>query len=246
MFEAVKYRKARLSVLIDDLGKQPREDLITSSIFGKLPLLTPTAQLHALRFLTGADLTGEIEVMLWPRFGWPPTESDVLLKITNAGVTSYWIIEAKWGANLHPNQIANEIAAVRTRTFWPRSHTGPRLIPLPLNGRRIAGYTLLGAEAKHDLQFDKARRDYDNVCFHRRTWPEIAQGLRNMFITDPGDPFLSAWAKMFADFLAETSKGQVLGHWRKLPMPEQEPYFFGGSRLDWKAHPVPTQSYIFN
>lgn len=66
MFDAVIAHKARMEMVIDGLGKQPREDLVTSSLFGSLRFLTPSGQETAIEALVGIKIAGPVEIYLWP------------------------------------------------------------------------------------------------------------------------------------------------------------------------------------
>lgn len=247
MFDAVTRKKARLESIIDGLGKQPREDLITSQLFGTVRFLEPTARTRALETLVGHPLSGEAGIHLWPRFGpGRGTEPDVVIALKQGEIVKYWIVEVKWGARFSGdgNQPLREIEAVRDA----ETQTGA----FPSEPREVAGYTLLGAESKHDDQMNEIKERFSNtaVTIRSRTWPGLNEALR--CLADPRvakNEGLAAWAQCAADFLSSTPQGFALGHWPAMPMPAISIFTFDTNRrFEWdiSLEPVPTCQFHFD
>ncbi|MFT4795042.1 MAG: hypothetical protein ACJAVR_003870 [Paracoccaceae bacterium] len=214
MFDAVVARKARLSCIIDGVGKQPREDLITSAIFGTLRFLTPEARALALEALCGHQFEGDVLIYLWPFFQGDGggSEPDVVLEETVEGRRAYWIVEVKWGAGLGEDQAAREIRSVES------GHC--RRGELPKGPRHVMGYTLLGAEKKHEKAIEDLRGGYPQTpAITVWTWKDMCDRLRSLVDTT-SDTGLVAWARLAANFLAGEPQGAVLGPWPAMTMPE--------------------------
>ena len=129
MFDAVVAGKARLDIVIDGVGKQPREDLITSALFGTIRFLAPLSRSIALEALIGAKLEGIVDVHLWPylRGEGENSEPDVVLAIQSGPNLDYWIVEVKWGANLGDDQIGREIRTTKRSKNSARGVASARL-----------------------------------------------------------------------------------------------------------------------
>jgi hypothetical protein len=213
MFDAVVARKARLSRIIDGVGKQPREDLITSAIFGTLRFLTAEARALALKALCDYSFDGDVLIYLWPflRGDGKGTEPDVVLEATVEGRRGYWIIEVKWGAGLGEDQAAREIRAVGSGDC--------RRGGLPTGPRHVIGYTLLGVERQHEKAIEDLRREYpQKPAITVLAWKDMCDRLRRLVGT-ASDAGLIAWAMITADFLAGEPQGAVLGPWPAMTTP---------------------------
>lgn len=212
MFDAVVARKARMRKIIDGSGKQPREDLVTSSLFGTIRFLTPEGQKKALEALVGTTICGPAEIYLWPylRGEGEISEPDVVIK---SGDGAYWIVEVKWGAGLGENQVAREIRTVREGEC--------RRGGLPGEHRNVVGYTLLGALKSHLPEMDEARREFAGVRIFDFPWPDVTERLRRLARGNADDPGLVAWSRLAANFLGGEPEGRVLGEWPALQMPPQ-------------------------
>lgn len=213
MFDAVVAHKAQLSSIIDGVGKQPREDLITSALFGTLRFLTPQARTLALQELCDHPFEGDVRIYLWPYFQGEGenAEPDVVLEGTIGGRQVYWIVEVKWGAGLGDDQAAREIRTVES------GHC--RRGGLSAGPRHVIGYTLLGSEKKHERAIKELRLSYvQTPAIKDRTWKNMSDQLRRIADT-ASDAGLIAWAKLAADFLAGQPQGAVLGSWPNMTMP---------------------------
>ena len=217
MFDAIIARKARLEKIIEGAGKQPREDLITSAIFGTLRLLTPLSRSVALRCLADDGWDGDCDVYLWPfiRTGDEQAEPDVVLRRADG---QFWIVEVKWGAGFQPDQIQKEIRVTQDGECLRR--------PLPAGPRQVAGYTLLGAEAKHTLELEKARNAFPELPITSLSWPEVAACLSDLIRRRQLEPGLKAWAEMTLGFLLETKQGRILSGWGRVEMPPPALFHF--------------------
>lgn len=218
MFDAVVARKARMEMVIDGLGKQPREDLVTSALFGTVRFLTAEGQKRALEALLGATISGPVDIYLWPylRGEEEIAEPDVVIRSID---DSYWIVEVKWGADLGENQVEREIRSV---------HQGEcRRGGLPKGRRKVVGYTLLGALDKHAPAVDDARREMgDALSLNSMPWTAVTERLRELVKKNADDPGLVAWAKLAATFLGGEPEGRVLGEWPTLKMPQSCRFLF--------------------
>lgn len=214
MFDAIAAKKARLDVIIEGKGKQPRENLITSQFFGTVRFLSSSAQKLALETIVGAQLEGEAIIHLWPKFG--RTEPDVVLELTRGIDTRYWIVEVKWGADFSSeDQASREIDAVRRDACYREGLGG--------QPRDVVGYTLLGAEGKHKDQMESlvATRG-GKLSIRSRRWPEVTTALRQLEANQDGG--LAAWARCAANFLVQAGVGAALDNWPEMTMPESGSY----------------------
>ena len=211
MFDAVVARKARMEMVIDGLGKQPREDLVTSALFGTLRFLTSTGQQRAIEALLGVALAGPVEIFLWPylRGRGENSEPDVVIRSVDG---SYWIVEVKWGAGLGADQVGREIRTVQNGEC--------RRGGLPKGSRKVVGYTLLGALDKHTSAMDGARRDVGDVInLFALPWTAVTENLRALVKGSSEDLGLVSWARLAASFLGGEPEGKVLGEWPDLQFP---------------------------
>ncbi|GBQ25575.1 hypothetical protein AA0472_1800 [Acetobacter estunensis NRIC 0472] len=223
MFCAVISRKARLDRLIDGCNKQPREDIITSSLFGSIEFLTKSERVLALNVLTGHEFSKDVNVFLWPYFrnGKERCEPDIVLRDIVEGHSVYWIVEVKWGAALGVNQIQREIRALQTGECCRGN--------IPYAPRKVIGYTLLGAEEKHKDVLNEARQVYVEMKVLSRTWTELTSRLR--YLTNIDDTGLCAWTKTVEEFLNATSRGYILGSWPVLYPTEAKHFMFGSGGI---------------
>ncbi len=237
MFDAVVCRKASLSKLIDGVGKQPREDLITSSLFGTIRFLPPKSQNLAIEALIGADLEGDINIHLWPRLkgNGEIAEPDVVIEVQNREQQQFWIVEVKWGASLSNDQVGREIRTVRDGEC--------RRGEFPMGPRRVTGYTLVGAISCHQAPLTAARREFSTslnmIAFE---WATISERLRSLAGSSQ-DPGLTEWAALAATFLSGQPQGHVLGKWPEMTTPEACTFNFDanesfrwGDRLGCVSH----------
>lgn len=247
MFDAVVAKKARMEKILHDAKRNPREDLVTSSLFGVLRLLTPTARQAALSVLCDHPLPSDANIYLWPFFvgKGESSEPDVVLEFMQDGQRAFWIVEVKWGAPLGADQCAREIRTVARG----RCRRGG----LPEGERKVLGYTLLGAEPKHkwavaELRSTVSRRPEAVPSDHIRSlqWAATVENLRALE-RDADDPGLAAWLRLSADFLAGQPQGAVLGAWPTMAMPEIGSFAFNDEET-FGLPPmttVPVNRYIF-
>jgi hypothetical protein len=218
MFDAVIAKKARMDKILEDTKRNPREDLVTSSMVGVLRLLQPEARQIALSILCDHLLPSDARIYLWPFFcnEHESSEPDVVLEFLEDGLRAYWIIEVKWGAALGSDQCAREIRTVVSGQC--------RRGGVPPGKRRVRGYTLLGAEHHHQEAIAELRRavrsGLENVPVDRirsLEWCAVTEKLRALeHQTD--DQGLRSWAHLSANFLAGQPQGAVLGPWPKMTM----------------------------
>ncbi|MEI4488983.1 hypothetical protein V8J36_22620 [Frigidibacter sp. MR17.14] len=241
MFDAVIAKKARMSKILHDAKRNPREDLVTSSLFGVLPFLTPAARQEALSVLCGHPLPSDAKIYLWPFFvgNGESSEPDVVLEFTHEGRAAYWIVEVKWGAPLGADQCAREI---RTLSFGRCRRGG-----VPPGPRKVLGYTLLGAERHHELAVATLHEDARSGKL--KAVP--AEGIRSLKWTTAGgnlrlleaasfDPGLKAWAGLSANFIAGQPQGAVLRTWPKMTPPGRGGFAFDGE----EKFALPSMTYV--
>ena len=225
MFHAINARKARLDRVIDGVGKQPREDLITSALFGTIQFLSAPAQKLALKALIGQELRGDAEIFLWPYLRHPEenAEPDVVLRARTDDGPAYWIVEVKWGASLSDEQVGREVRTLRDGECLRGG--------LPAENRNVIGYTLLGAEMKHTEAMQVAEGEFSKLTFHSLTWPAVTERLRRLSTEKNDDPGLISWTRTAEDFLRGTPKGSVLGSWPPdIMMPPAASFTFAAGR----------------
>ncbi|GLS81056.1 hypothetical protein [Paracoccus marinus] len=230
MLHAINAKKARLDRVIDGIGKQPRENLITSALFGTIEFLSAPAQKLALRALIGLELPGNAEIFLWPylRHLKENAEPDVVLRVSTERGPVYWVVEVKWGAPFGNEQIGREIRTLRDGECYRGG--------LPAEYRKVIGYVLLGAETKHAEAMQEAEGELPDLSFHSVTWPEATNRLRRLAAESCGDSGLAAWARTAGDFLRGTPRGSVLVPWPPdIMMPRAESFTFAaGRQFDFK------------
>ena len=217
MFDAVLANKASFSRPLEDAQKQPREDLVTSALFGTIRFLTLAGQAKALTALLGEDVESSAlqDIYLWPRLQSDREESEPDVVIRFQG-DSYWVVEVKWGAPLNDDQVGREIRSVQ------EGHCLKDM--LPDRQRNVIGYTLLGMLDRHRTHMDDARHNMEEeIRFLEVRWPELPDRLDTLARTCD-DPGLKAWANLAADFIRNQPEGRVLGPWPDLQVPP--PMFF--------------------
>jgi len=196
--------------ILHDAKRHPREDLVTSSLFGALRLLTPSARRDALGVLSGHKFESDVQIYLWPYFVGvgENSEPDVVLQGILHGQPYYWIVELKWGSGLGRDQGGREIRTVESGNC--RRGGVPNFPDI----RKVAGYTLLGEEPKHVAEISQLTSDQEPrrkvVSF---TWKEMTERLNKLAQEVESEPGLMAWAKLAAEFLAGEPQGSVLGDW---------------------------------
>ena len=242
MFHAINAGKARLEKIFDGATRQPREDLITSSLFGTITFLTSVDRGLALKALTNTVLPGETEIVLWPYLmasGKKSAEPDVVLKYQGEQVTQYWIVEVKWGAKLSEHQIRQGISLVEDGECRQGS--------LPSGPRNVAGYTLLGKERQHMDELENARKapesSSNGLEITDLTWPDLTKNLRYLMREHINRPGLMAWTDAAEAFLSGTSRGTVLREWPK-NMVIPKPFQFSFS--EWPRNLVIPKSASFS
>lgn len=203
MLHAINAKKATLARIIHGVGRQPREDLVTSALFGSIEFLPLEVQHEAAGALLGKPLLPASVIQLWPVFrsGSSRVEPDVIILSGN----DLHLIEVKWGAHLGADQLERQLNLVSKGVCVHGD-----MKPAP---RRIASLTVLGHEPHHDGDIKRA----GDSRVTGRTWREVAAALL-MLRTD--DPALTAWARAAAHFLSATPKARIV---RQLPELEQVP-----------------------
>lgn len=226
MFHALISHKARLDVIIDGVGKQPREDLITSALFGTVNFLSVSARELALKALVGFKSGGSTKIILWPYFSGDGenSEPDVVLRTVTGGAVEYWVVEVKWGAGLGDDQVGREVRTVQRGKC--RREELPGEDP-PAGGRKVIGYTLVGAEAKHRPAMDQARQQLSpGLSVHEFAWPAITDRLERLAKKNANDAGLVAWAQTAKLFLNGTPQGRLLGPWPAVVAPMRASFHF--------------------
>ncbi|WP_226628150.1 hypothetical protein [Alloyangia pacifica] len=226
MFDAVIAKKARMDKILHGAKRNPREDLVTSSLFGMLRLLTPEARQAALSVLCDCPMPSDAKIYLWPFFVGKNenSEPDVVLEFTKDGRRAFWIVEVKWGAPLGADQCAREIRTVERG----RCLRGG----VPVGVRKVLGYTLLGAELQHQKAMADLRLTVQNGLeavpidgIRSLEWTAAVENLRTLE-TDATDAGLKSWSQLSANFLAGQPQGAVLGGWPTMKMPVKGSFFF--------------------
>lgn len=226
MFDAVIAKKAKMEKILHGAKRNPREDLVTSSLFGMLRLLTPDARQVALSVLCDHPLPSDAKIYLWPFFvgKGESSEPDVVLEFVEGGLPAFWIIEVKWGAPLGVDQCAREIRTV-VRGLCNRGD-------VPAGERKVLGYTLLGAEPHHQRALDDLRlatpNGLENVPsdgIKSLEWSAATEQLRDLE-NEATDAGLKSWARLCANFLAGQPQGAVLGAWPMMTMPVKGSFIF--------------------
>lgn len=226
MFDAVIAKKARMEKILHDAKRNPREDLVTSSLFGVLRLLSPEARQAALSVLCDHPLPSDAKIYLWPFFvgKGESSEPDVVLEFIKDGRRAYWIVEVKWGAPLGADQCAREIRTVARG----RCRRGG----VPAGERKVLGYTLLGAEPQHQkavadlrLKVLNGLEDLPVNGIRSLEWTAAAENLRTLE-SDAAHPGLTSWSRLSANFLAGQPQGAMLEAWPTMTMPMKGSFVF--------------------
>lgn len=202
MLHALNNKKARLDRLIKGASKQPREDLITSTLFGPLDFMPRESRPKALRALLGLELGDASKMVLWPRFyrGSRRVEPDILIIDDQ-----HWhIVEVKWGAHLGVGQLERQLDAVAK---WDCRRQGLGSAP-----RNVETITILGFERHHAPQV--AACVGNPVPVRPRTWQEVARDMWQLKI-DSRDA-LASWAQQVHQFLTNTPKARTMTGWPEL------------------------------
>lgn len=240
MFDAVIAKKARMEKILHDAKRNPREDLVTSSLFGSLRLLTPEARKAALSVLCNHSLPSDATIYLWPFFvgKGENSEPDVVLEFMQDGRRAFWIVEVKWGAPLGADQSAREIRTVRSG----RCRRGG----VPAGNRNVLGYTLLGAEPQHEKAMAALSltvlQELENVSANNiksLAWTTVAENLRVLESKTP-DAGLKSWSRLSSNFLAGQPQGAVLSKWPTMPMPAKGSFIFD----DEEMFTLPLMTYV--
>lgn len=236
MFDAVIAKKARMEKILHDAKRNPREDLVTSSLFGTLRLLTPEARKAALSVLCDHSLPSDATIYLWPFFvgKGENSEPDVVLEFMQDGRRAFWIVEVKWGAPLGADQSAREIRTVLSG----RCRRGG----VPAGERKVLGYTLLGAEPQHKKAMADLRPTMQNVLTNgikSLAWTTVAENLRCL-ASETTDAGLKSWSRLSANFLAGQPQGAMLGEWPTMTMPMRGTFTFD----DEDMFTLPLMTYV--
>jgi hypothetical protein len=226
MFDAVIAKKAKMEKILHGAKRNPREDLITSSLFGMLRLLTPDARQAGLSVLCNYPLPSDAKIYLWPFFvgSGENSEPDVVLEFMTDGARAYWIVEVKWGAPLGADQCAREIRTVARG----RCRRGG----VPAGRRKVLGYTLLGAEPQHQKALADLRLmvlselEIDPIDGIRsQEWTAAVEDLR-ILESETADSGLKSWSQLSANFLTLQPQSAVLGAWPTMTMPVKKGFTF--------------------
>ncbi len=178
--------------------KRPQEDMVTSTVFGSIWLMSREDRRRAIEVVLGTECVkaagfskaNDIEISFWKKFpleGRVSVEPDILLSC--AGKTL--IVEVKWHASLSKCQIEQQIEAVRRTTI-------------------VRAVVMLG-EAGVD------KKVLDIPCF-RRTWRDVSGELQTW--SGKTDNALDRWAEKMREFLQKTDMGRVFGGLDSLAEPE--------------------------
>ena len=193
MLEAIAGGKASMTRLMGRPGRQPREDMVTSALFGPLRMMTPRDRARALSALLGVPLSDAttVEVKLW----WPKgrgRQTDVLIQATRGGDAVRVLVEVKWGAPLSENQLVDYAELVRTR-----------------HGRPPDNVVLLGYEQHHEVAVETQETTLGREVVRRR-WREAARALRDEARRETGQAgAVEVWADQVFRFLQRTGKGHL-------------------------------------
>ena len=231
MLEAIARGKASIARLMGRPGRQPREDMVTSALFGPLRMMTPPDRARALSVLLGVPLgdATTVEVKLW----WPPgrgRQADVLIEAKSTGDPIRVLVEVKWGAPLSENQLVDYVELVRKRRGCPPSHV-----------------VLLGYEPHHAEAVETQETTLERKVV-RRGWQRVARALRDVAGREGA---VEVWADQVARFLQRTEKGHLFAGFEALgirdPGQAAIPYRPAGAP-PWFARPLVrpmAASYVF-
>jgi len=228
MFHAIAAGKASIRQIVEG-SKQPREDLVTSALFGTMEFLTASGRRRALQAVINWNADSDPEIHLWPRFerasGW--VEPDVVVSYEVLGQKTFVLIEVKWGAPLGLKQALDEIEGLQRaqclRGGASLSHEPPRV---------LASFILLGKEPHHDAGLNNLGTRIAES--HSIPWHEVTARLRRLIALErraPTDHGLLRWAMAAESFLASTSKGQKFGRWPDIRPVARRHYLFSTNRL---------------
>lgn len=234
MLHALNNKKARLDRIIKGAAKQPREDLITSTLFGSLDFMHDASRAEALRALLGLDLGPAIKMTLWPMFYRVSQRVEPDLVIIDG--QDCHIVEVKWGAHLGVGQIERQLDAVAK---WDcRKQDRDLLGSAP---RTVKTLSVLGFERHHAAQV--AACAGHAVPIRQRTWQEVACDMWELKLKSKDA--LAAWAQQVHQFLTNTPKARTMTGWPELVLTSPGHLSFNAIRpLD--LVPVPATDWTFS
>lgn len=233
MLHALNNKKARLDRIIKGVAKQPREDLITSTLFGSLDFMSDASRAEALRALLGLDLGPVSKMTLWPMFyrGSQRVEPDLVI----FDGQDCHIVEVKWGAYLGIGQLERQLDAVAK--WGCRKQDLDLLGPAP---RKVNTLTVLGFERHHAPQVAACAKHAGPI--RQRTWQEVARNMWELKLKSKDA--LAAWAQQVHQFLTNTPKARTLTGWPTLvPIGPGNMNFNAIRPLD--LVPVPAMAWTF-
>lgn len=232
MLHALNNKKARLDRIIKGVAKQPREDLITSTLFGSLEFMTDVSRAEALKALLGLELGPASRMTMWPKFyhGSQRVEPDLVI----VDGQECHIVEVKWGAHVGIRQLERQLDAVGT---WD-CHKDRDL--LGSGPRKVKSLTILGFERHHAAQVAACVGDAGPI--RQRTWQEVARDMWELKLgsTDA----LAAWAQQVHQFLTDTPKARTMTGWPDLVPVEPGHLKFNAIR-PMDLVPVPATAWTF-
>ncbi|ATQ55997.1 hypothetical protein [Paracoccus yeei] len=233
MLHALNNKKARLDRIIKGVAKQPREDLITSTLFGSLEFMTDVSRAEALKALLGLELGPASRMTMWPKFnrGSQRVEPDLVI----VDGQECHIVEVKWGAHLGIRQLERQFDAVGR---WDcRKQDRDLLGPAP---RKVKSLTILGFERHHAAQVAECTGAV--VPIRQRTWQEVARDMWKLKLESTDA--LAAWAQQVHQFLTNTPKARTMTGWPELVPVEPSHLKFNAIRpID--LVPVPATAWTF-
>ena len=233
MLEAVGRRKARMERLTGGGGREPREDMVTSALFGPLMMLRRSGRgLGAMLGIGRLEAAEVIDIALWPRFGADRAEPDVVLNVRfpNSDRPSLRVlVEVKWGAPLGPAQIERYVELMNKQ------------------GQSPGFVVLLGYEPQHEriLFEEEASTGLDVV---RRSWRDVARAMKQL---SGSEGAVAIWASQVRRFLQQTEKGHLFAGLKSLSIREPQPAHFtyraaGGSPWFMDAVSPGSAPYVFS
>ncbi|WP_157020540.1 hypothetical protein [Paracoccus sp. 228] len=211
MLHALNNKKARLDRVIKGVAKQPREDLITSTVFGALDFMDVRSRAAALKALLQLELSSTARMILWPRFYREGQRQRVEPDVVICDGQDCHIIEVKWGAYLGAGQLERQIGAVSNWVYRSEEHR--QLIGRA--PRRVKTLTVLGFEKHHAVQV-AACAEHDTQVLSR-TWQAVAKDM--LALKQQPDGPLTAWSQQVHQFLTNTPKARTMQGWPALDSP---------------------------
>jgi hypothetical protein len=206
MLHAIAQRKARVSSFMRDGERKPLEDIVTSTVFGPLMLLTDVDRsLLVKEIIRALDVpirsVSAPAFLFWHRreetlFRRHSVEPDICIDV---GQSSKLIVEVKWGAPLSTDELAAQWASLSPDERRQSAHI--------FLARDLKGYQEQIVSNREAL-FQKGIVEWP---LRALSWREFSGMLRRISRGNfPGN--VRAWASLSASFLSQQGL-QTLQPW---------------------------------